>query len=107
MLFRSRTVTTTPESKYAMGIDVRNYELDGNLSGQRYEDVYSIDLKTGDRKLAVKKAHHVMGPSPDGSHILYYDDGAFFTFDATSGQSYNITKQISATFWDQEDDITW
>ena len=99
-----RSVTITPESKYAMGIDVRNYELDGNLSGRRYEDVYAIDVKTGDRKLAVKKAHYVMGPSPDGSHILYYDDGAFFTFDATSGQSYNITKQISATFWDQEDD---
>ena len=99
-----RTVTVTPESKYAMGIDVRNYELDGNLSGQRYEDVYAINLKTGDRKLAVKKAHYVMGPSPDGSHILYYDDGAFFTYDATSGQTHNITKQISATFWDQEDD---
>ena len=99
-----RTVSVTPESKYAMGIDVRDYELDSNLSGRRYEDVYAVDLKTGARKLAIKKAHYVMNPSPDGSQILYYDDGAFFTYDAATGQSFNISKQIPATFWDQEDD---
>ena len=99
-----RSVTATADSKYAIGIDVRNYELDSNLNGQRYEDVFTIDLKTGERKLAIKKARYVMGPSPDGSSILYYDDGAFFTFDAATRQSHNISKQIPATFWDQEDD---
>lgn len=99
-----RVVNLTPDSKYAMGIDVRDYELDGGLSGRRYEDVYAIDLKTGERKLAVKKAHYVMGASPDGSHILYYDDGAFFTYEAATGTSFNITKQVKATFWDQDDD---
>jgi dipeptidyl aminopeptidase/acylaminoacyl peptidase len=99
-----RVVTLTPDSKYAMGTDVRNYELDSNLSGQRFEDVYSIDLKTGARKLAVKKARYVMGASPDGAQILYYDEGVYYTYDAATGQSYNITKQIPATFWDTEDD---
>src|SRR5580704_12233927 len=49
-----RVVTITPESKYALGTDIRNYELESHLSGQGFEDVYSIDLKTGGRKLAVK-----------------------------------------------------
>ena len=74
------------------------------LSGQTFEDVYSIDLKTGARKLAVKKARYVMGASPDGSHVLYYDEGVYYTYEAATGQSYNITKQIPATFWDNEDD---
>ncbi len=99
-----RTVTLTPESKFAMGTDVRNYELDSNLSGRRYEDLYSIDLKTGARTLAVKKAHYVMGPSPDGSHILYYEDGVYYTYESATGKSYNITGKIPATFWDEEDD---
>ncbi len=99
-----RTVALTPDSKFAMGTDVRNYELDSNLSGQRFEDLYSIDLKTGARKLAVKKAHYVMGASPDGSHILYYDEGVYYTYESATGQSYNITKQIPAIFWDNEDD---
>jgi len=87
-----------------MGTDVRSYELDPNLSGQRFEHPYSIDLKTGARKLAVKKAHYVMGASPDGSHILYYDEGVYYTYESATGQSYNITKQIPAIFWDNEDD---
>jgi dipeptidyl aminopeptidase/acylaminoacyl peptidase len=99
-----RVVTMTPDSKYAMGADVRNYELDKNLSGQSFEDVYSIDLRTGERKLAVKKERYAMGASPDGSHILYYDAGVYYTYEASTGQSYNITKQIPATFWDTEDD---
>jgi dipeptidyl aminopeptidase/acylaminoacyl peptidase len=99
-----RVVTLNAESKYALGTDVRNYELDANLSGQRFEDVYSIDLKTGARKLAVKKARYVMGASPDGSYILYYNEGVFYTYEAATGQVYNITKQIPATFWDMEDD---
>jgi dienelactone hydrolase len=99
-----RVVTVTPDSKYALGTDIRNYELESHLSGQGFEDVYSIDLKTGVRKLAVKKARYVMGASPDGSHILYYDEGVYYTYDAATGQTYNITKQISATFWDTEDD---
>jgi dipeptidyl aminopeptidase/acylaminoacyl peptidase len=99
-----RVVTATPESKFALGTDIRNFELESHLSGQAYEDVYAIDLKTGARKLAVKKARYVMGASPDGSHILYYDEGVYYTYDATTGESFNITKQIPAIFWDQEDD---
>jgi dienelactone hydrolase len=99
-----RVVTVTPDARYATGIDVRNFELESNLSGQRFEDVYSIDLKTGARTLAVKKARYLMGASPDASHILYYDEGVYYTYEASTGQSYNITKQIPATFWDTEDD---
>jgi dipeptidyl aminopeptidase/acylaminoacyl peptidase len=99
-----RQVTATADYKYAMGIDIRNYELESNLDGKRFEDVYAVNLRTGERKLAVKQARWVQGPSPDGTHVLYYDDGAFFTFDLTTGQSYNITKQIPAVFIDTEDD---
>jgi dipeptidyl aminopeptidase/acylaminoacyl peptidase len=99
-----RVVQATPDSKVAYGIDIRNYELESHLSGQGFEDVYAIDLKTGARKLAVKKSRYVMGASPDGSHMLYYDAGVYYTYEAATGQVSNITKQIPATFWDQEDD---
>ena len=99
-----RVVNATPDSKFAYGIDIRNYELESHLDGQSYEDVYAIDLKTGARKMAVKKARYVMGPSPDGSYLLYYDAGVYYTYEAATGQVSNITKQIPATFWDEEDD---
>ena len=99
-----RVVTLTPDSKYAVGVDIRNYEFESHLSDQGFEDVYTIDLKTGARKLAVKKARYVTAASPDGSHIAPLRRGVYYTYDASTGQSYNITKQILATFWDTEDD---
>lgn len=99
-----RQVSASAEYKFAIGVDVRDYELGGNLDGRRFEDVYAINLQTGERKQALKKARWVQGPSPDGTHVLYYDDGAFYTFDLTTGQSYNITRQLPSVFYDTEDD---
>ncbi len=45
-----------------------------------------------------------MGPSPDGTHVLYYENGAFFSYNLTNGQSHNLTKQIPAVFYNTEDD---
>src|SRR5262249_43238245 len=79
-----RNVTAAPKQKFAIGMDSNEYELLGALDGRRYQDIYVVDLKTGARKLAVKKNRWYAGPSPDGTHFLYYDDGHFFTYDMTS-----------------------
>jgi len=99
-----RQVTADAAYKYGVGIDVRAYEREGNLDGQRYEDVYAVNLETGERKLALKKARWVEATSPDGTHFLYYDDGAFYTFDMGTGQSYNVSKQLPSVFYNTEDD---
>jgi len=92
------------DAKLAAGTDVRAYELGSNLDGLRYQDVYAVNLQTGERKLALKHARDVFGPSPDGTHMLYYEDGHFFTFDLMNGKSYNISKSLPADFVDVEDD---
>ncbi len=99
-----RTVNAAPKQQYAIGIDTRDYEMLGNLDGRRYQDIYVVDLKTGARKLALKKARNAFGASPDGTQMLYYDEGHFFTYDFASGQSTNLTAKVPATFWDEEDD---
>ncbi|HZS44210.1 MAG TPA: prolyl oligopeptidase family serine peptidase [Blastocatellia bacterium] len=99
-----RTVSRVPKDKFAIGTDVREYELHGNLDGQNYRDIYVVDLKTGSRKLALKKNRYYFGASPDGSHFLYYDDGQFFAYDMTNGQVNNLTQQVPAVFFDSEDD---
>lgn len=99
-----RTVNAAPKQQYGIGIDTRDYEMMGNLDGQRFQDVYVVDLKTGARKLAMKKSRYTFGASPDGTQMLYYNDGHFFTYDFASGQSANLTAKVPAVFWDQEDD---
>ena len=99
-----RTVNAAPKQQYAIGLDNRDYEMMSNLDGRRYQDVYVVDLKTGARKLALKKSRNAFGASPDGTQMLYYEEGHFFTYDFASGQSTNLTAKVPATFWDEEDD---
>ena len=99
-----RSVTPAPKGKFAIGFDDREYERMGNLDGRRYRDVYVINMQTGDRKLALKKARYPGQPSVDGTRFFYYEDGSYFVYDMASGQSANITKLVPASFIDVEDD---
>ncbi|MBZ5605721.1 MAG: S9 family peptidase, partial [Acidobacteriia bacterium] len=99
-----RQVAANADARVALGRDIREYELESHLDGKSFEDMYAVNLATGERKLALKKAQHVFGTSPDGTHVLYYDDGTFYTFDLATGQSYNVSKQLATTFVDTEDD---
>jgi dipeptidyl aminopeptidase/acylaminoacyl peptidase len=99
-----RQMAMTPEYRYAIGTDVRAYELETNLDGRKYQDVYYVDLKTGRRQLALRKARWYEGPSPDGSHLLYFENGNYFCYDIPTGRTYNLTAHIPSTFWNTEDD---
>jgi dipeptidyl aminopeptidase/acylaminoacyl peptidase len=100
-----KQVTLAPGQKLAMGMDVREYELESNLDGRRYQDVYWVDPATGERHLALRKNRYAMGASPDGSQILHYDDGVFFAYDTATGKSTDLTGKIHTTFWNEENDV--
>jgi len=99
-----RRVEPSPKYQWGIGFDNNPYELPGNLDGRRYQDIYVVDLKTGQRRLALQKCRWYFGPSPEGTHILYYNDGHFYTYDLASGQSKNITQKVPTSFIDTEDD---
>lgn len=99
-----RTVNIAPKEKWAVGYDVREYQRMGNLDGRQFRDVYTVNLATGERKLALKKNRWVYGPSPDGTKFLYYQDKHFHVFDMTTGQSRNVTASVPANFVNIEDD---
>ena len=99
-----KRISLTPDSKFGIGTDVREYELMSNMDGRRYSDIYKVDLVTGERKLALKKIRFDSGASPDSTHLLYYDDGNYFTWDLATGQSHNLTKGLPTSFVDTEDD---
>jgi dipeptidyl aminopeptidase/acylaminoacyl peptidase len=100
-----RRVTAAPKHHWAIGLDNQKYELTGNLEGRRYQDVYVFNLKSGERKLALKKCRWYFGPSPDGSHFLYFKDGHYHTFEMATGKTYNITKDVPTSFINEENDL--
>ncbi len=99
-----RTASLAPKHRYAIGFDDREYELMGNLDGRRFRDVYAIDMQTGQRKLAVKRARWYNGPSPDGESLLYYDEGDFHVYSMKTGQTRNITQAAPVKFINTEND---
>jgi dipeptidyl aminopeptidase/acylaminoacyl peptidase len=100
-----RQVTVSFDMKNAIGTDIRDYELESNLDGKTFRDIYLVNLATGERKLALKKAQHYVSASPDGTRLLHYDDGVFSVYDAATGKSTPITAKIPTTFWDTESDV--
>lgn len=99
-----REVTPAPHDRWAVGRDNRAYERDGNLDGRRFEDLYVVDLRTGARRLAVKRARWTYDVSPSGDALLYYDDGHFFVHRFDSGETRNITIGAPVSFVDSEND---
>ena len=99
-----RYVEPAPKGRFAVGQDRRAYELDGNLDGRSFRDVTVLDMATGKRTKALEKNRYYFGTLFDGAHFLYYEDGHFFTYDMASGRSVNITKDVPASFFNEEDD---
>jgi dipeptidyl aminopeptidase/acylaminoacyl peptidase len=100
-----RTVMLPPDSKVATGTDVREYELMGSLDGRRFEDLYVVDPVTGERTLALRKARYVRGASPEGDRLLYYSDGAYYTYETGSGKILEISKGLATSFVDADNDV--
>jgi dipeptidyl aminopeptidase/acylaminoacyl peptidase len=101
-----RSVILSPKGATAIGSDLKAYQYMSTLNGQRFQDVYGIDLKTGTKAKLLTKARYYMGVNSTGTHILYYDDGHYFVKAIlNSEEPVNITKAITETsFVDVEDD---
>lgn len=100
-----RQVIIAPRDRFAYGIDNRAYLQAASYNGRNYQDFYTIDLKTGERKRALQKHLGVASASPDGTQLLYFDmDTSYHVLDMATGQTRNITRGVPAVFGDTADD---
>jgi len=101
-----RAVNLVGHDHFAYGIDSREYDQAMSYNGRRFEDVYGVDLATGERKALLKK--HIASqllPSPNGKSILFWgDDAQWWVVDVASGQKRELTKGIPTVFADTSDD---
>jgi dipeptidyl aminopeptidase/acylaminoacyl peptidase len=104
-----RSLSIMPKQLYAIAEDIDAYELDQNLDGQSYSDVYIINLKTGAKTKFKEKFYSpsftsIPRPSPDGLKFVYGDDGHYYVYDLTTNTAVNITQKIATNFVNVEDD---
>jgi dipeptidyl aminopeptidase/acylaminoacyl peptidase len=91
-------------TRWVIGTSNSAYELQGNLDGQRFQDVYAVDTRTGQKKVVKKRLRWGNAASPDGSKYLYYENQHFHVYDVESGTSRSITTGLPVSFVNVEDD---
>jgi dipeptidyl aminopeptidase/acylaminoacyl peptidase len=100
-----REVTLGEDDRFAIGLDRRRYELDGTLDGRRYQDVWAIDPRTGERFLVAEKTRWYYGANPQGDRVLLYRDRAFWVYDLAARELRNLTATLPTTFVDEQSDV--
>lgn len=70
-----------------------------------YNDVYSIDPATGERRLAARKIRSSAQVSPGGGYLSWFDaDGHWHLYDIDAGKARNLTEGMEVRFtrrdWD-------
>lgn len=97
-----RMVTLAPQQVYALGYDYTPYEMDNNLSGQSFVDIYLIEVSTGQKSLLLEKhyqnASRTIAIAPNGKIAAYYKDGGYYSVDFTNKVHHTLTSGISSTF---------
>ena len=97
-------VSVTGRGRWAIGTSDDAYELEGNLTGRRFRDIYAIDTRTGQKTTIRKGLRWGNTASPDGTKYLYYEDRHFHVFDIERGAARNITDGLPTSFVNVEDD---
>ena len=104
-----RSLSPMPKHQFALATDNSLYELDGNLDGQTYQDVFLVDLNTGKAEKVFEKLYlpsfaSYPRSSPDGKKWIYGKDGHFYIYDIASKTHTNITSGVPTSFVNTEDD---
>jgi dipeptidyl aminopeptidase/acylaminoacyl peptidase len=100
-------VEPSENPRAALGISDVPYLKEITWDGA-YEDLYVVDLESGERELVRERLATGRSSSgslsPDGKHILYYDDGDWHLFDVRRGSTRNLTEGLEVSFADEDHD---
>ena len=97
------TVRVLEGDTYATETDHSGYKF-GAMFGRPYNDVYVVNVKTGERRKALEKVRYFFGASALGRKLLWYDGKDFWSQDVVTGARTNLTAKVRANFVDAEDD---
>ncbi|TAK19342.1 MAG: S9 family peptidase [Acidobacteria bacterium] len=99
-----RQVSVGAKEKFGIGTDIRAYELQSNLDGRSFRDIYAVNMTTGARTPIKKQSQYGYQISPDGTKYYYYEGKHYFVVDLATVTPKNITEKVPTSFVDVEDD---
>jgi dipeptidyl aminopeptidase/acylaminoacyl peptidase len=98
-------VNPTEDPLRAVGTSDLSYRMEMSWD-QTYNDVYSVDLKTGkSQKMLEHWGSNATTMSPGGKYVLYFDErnGHWFTHRTADGVRTNLTEKLPVRFQQDND----
>lgn len=99
-------VSDDDNGDWALGEGNKKYRIQSQWEQSGYQDLYLINVKTGERKQIAAKIRNGGSLSPKGKFVYWYDwkQRHYFAYNIEKGQTLNISKSITVPLWDEEDD---
>ncbi len=94
-------VTHNNNPSVALGSSDLPYRKEVTWDGA-HRDIYTVDLKTGFRKMVVPRLRGTARLSPGGAFAAYYRDKHWWLYDVEKGTTRNLTEGLHVPF-DNED----
>jgi dipeptidyl aminopeptidase/acylaminoacyl peptidase len=101
----TETVRISEGQWRAAGIDQTPYEAD-RMFGPVFNDIYVVDLMTGERNVALERVQYFNGMSPGGRYLLWLENDQYWTYDIETGARVCLTDGLPTSFVNIEDDHT-
>jgi dipeptidyl aminopeptidase/acylaminoacyl peptidase len=90
---------------FAVGLDATPWDRD-RMFGPAFEDVYVVDVETGEKERVLERKEFFFGASVVGRYLFWFEDDHYWTYDVRTGETVNITSGLDGVFVDVEDDHT-
>lgn len=96
-------VDILPDNSTLVGLDRTPYQFQ-RWFGRNYEDVYSVDVVTGERRKLLENIAISFELDPSGRFFIYLADNTLYLYDIKAQSSKNITQSVDAQFLDRDSD---
>ena len=89
------TIQVSEDGHSAVGADDREYRSDWRPN---YQDLYLVDIETGERTLILEQQLRTLGFDPSGKHFLYWKDRDIWSYDLDALQHRNLSADAPVNF---------
>jgi dipeptidyl aminopeptidase/acylaminoacyl peptidase len=98
------TISPSNDGRYAIGADNRKYRTMSDYD-PGFTDYYLVNTADGSRKPILTKQRSNVSLSPNAKYAIYFDGKDWYSYSVADGSTANLTKNISANFYNEENDV--